>query len=427
MGGALTPSLDLSGNYHDYFGRDVSISADGNTFVVSAPAWYGAGVDEGAIFTYDWNGSSWVQATPIYPHTLPLGVSGIGVNVELSPDGGTLAFSSAPHSLDTVRSGVVYVMQRSAGAWINPVRLTDLATYSTGGFGYSAALNHDGTILAVGDPTDVRVANNGGVVVIFRKLQAGWVHDRTIFPTVYSANSVFGWSVALNATGTHLLVGEPGYPSSLGRVEYLTAPSMPGAAWSTAFDYIAPGSQPIASGKSVAVSANAACWVVGEPASDLYGTNAGRVLVFETPCLEPNIYCVGQANSLGCVAEIEASGTPSVSSASGFVVSARNVRNQQNGMLIYSTSGRAQFAWQGGTLCVAPPLRRTPLVNSGGAAGASNNCLGVLSRDFNAWAYSAGDPALIVGQQVRAQFYSRDPGAVANVNLSNAIEFTLEP
>lgn len=39
----------------------------------------------------------------------------------------------------------------------------------------------------------------------------------------------------------------------------------------------------------------------------------------------------------------------------------------------------------------------------------------------------SNDPALFPGQRVRAQFHSRDVGAPANIDLTDAIEFYLEP
>jgi len=54
------------------------------------------------------------------------------------------------------------------------------------------------------------------------------------------------------------------------------------------------------------------------------------------------------------------------------------------------------------------------------------DCSGVLARDFNTWISTAGDPSLFVGQLVRAQFYSRGPGAASPLNLSDAVEFCLE-
>jgi hypothetical protein len=299
--------------------------------------------------------------------------------------------------------------------------------YSISGFGIASALNHDGSVLAVGNWNDSRLAEMQGAVTIFRKLQTGWAYDNVILPTLYAVATRFGTAVDLDATGTKMVASAPGHGPGLGRVEYLTAPAIPGANWSLAMEYVPTGSATIGAGRSVSMSENAARWVASEPWSDVYGLNAGRVVVFEAPCINPTVYCTAQTNTLGCAAQIAAQGTPSVSSSSGFVISASNVRNQQNGMLIYSTNGRAQIAWQGGTLCVGLPLRRTPLVSSGGSAAPALDCSGVLLRDFNTWAIGANDPALFAGQQVQAQFYSRDPGSSANINLSNALEFTLEP
>jgi len=175
------------------------------------------------------------------------------------------------------------------------------------------------------------------------------------------------------------------------------------------------------------MSATGGAWVTAEPHADQFGPNFGAVHLYEANCLTPQVYCTAQTNSLGCAPAIEAQGTPSVSSSSGFRIAARNVRNRQNGMLIYGTSGRAGLPWLGGTLCVAPPLRRTPLADSGGSSAPANDCSGALVREFNAWALASNDPELFAGQHVRAQFYSRDPGATHNVNLSDAVEFYLEP
>jgi hypothetical protein len=109
------------------------------------------------------------------------------------------------------------------------------------------------------------------------------------------------------------------------------------------------------------------------------------------------------------------------------VISVASLRNQQNDMLVYGTGGRAAIPRLSGTLCVQPPLRRTPVSNSGGAPPPVSDCSGVLSLDFKTWHQLSADPALFPGQHVRTQFYSRDPGAPANLNLSDGLEFYLEP
>ena len=50
-----------------------------------------------------------------------------------------------------------------------------------------------------------------------------------------------------------------------------------------------------------------------------------------------------------------------------FTVTGTNVRNHKSGLLVHGIHGRAAIVFQGGTLCVAPPIRRTPAVSSGGS------------------------------------------------------------
>ena len=83
---------------------------------------------------------------------------------------------------------------------------------------------------------------------------------------------------------------------------------------------------------------------------------------------------------------------------------------------------------QGGTLCVHPPLLRTPVQNSGGNAP-PNDCSGVIALDLNAFIASGEDPLLVPGIAVDGQFWSRDPGFAPpeNTSLSDAIHFGICP
>jgi hypothetical protein len=142
----------------------------------------------------------------------------------------------------------------------------------------------------------------------------------------------------------------------------------------------------------------------------------------------PTVYCTPKTNSVGCQPSISWLGTPSASAGSGFFLQATSEINRVSGMLLYTTAGRASTPFGGGTLCLAQPLRRTPLLNSGGTLQGVN-CSGVYSMDFAAWIASGADPALVAGTTVQAQFYSRDPGFAApnNIGLTAGLEFTLVP
>lgn len=142
----------------------------------------------------------------------------------------------------------------------------------------------------------------------------------------------------------------------------------------------------------------------------------------------PTVYCVPKVNSLGCTPTLAYSGTPSVSLAAGFLLSVNQLLNNKSGTLFYSLGGPNNLPFSGGFLCVQAPLRRTPVSLTGGTAG-GNDCTGQLTRDFNAWIAGGVDPQLVAGQEVWAQFYSRDPGFAPpnNVNLTAAIDFLIMP
>jgi len=145
----------------------------------------------------------------------------------------------------------------------------------------------------------------------------------------------------------------------------------------------------------------------------------------------PHSYCAAKVTSNGCTPNMEISGMPSAALASGFVVRARNVRNQRSGHLFYGVSGPLSAPFKGGTMCVAPPLLRTPVQNSGGVVLPADDCSGVFELDLNAFARSPlANPALLaVGTTVCAQCWGRDPGFAAPdaVMLSNAVRYDVQP
>jgi len=146
---------------------------------------------------------------------------------------------------------------------------------------------------------------------------------------------------------------------------------------------------------------------------------------YDAPCGASSSYCLAKTNSAGCVPSIATSGTPSASAGSGFTISTSNVLDNKFGLYFYSKSAANNAPFQGGTLCAQPPLVRTMLQNSGGSAP----CGGAFQIDFNAYVASGKDPALIAGQQVWTQTWSRDPGFAPpnNTSLSDAVSFTLCP
>ncbi len=153
------------------------------------------------------------------------------------------------------------------------------------------------------------------------------------------------------------------------------------------------------------------------------GEVRGQALVVAS---DPTTYCVGKPNSLGCVPSIGSTGNPSFSGPDNFFVGCSNVLNNKPGLMFWSNVGPNNVPFFGATLCVAPPLRRTPVQGSGGNMP-PDDCSGVYTFNFTkAYAISEG---LTAGTLAYCQYWARDPSHPdgTTVSISNALAFTFEP
>jgi hypothetical protein len=164
--------------------------------------------------------------------------------------------------------------------------------------------------------------------------------------------------------------------------------------------------------------------LLGDPWDDSAGAHAGRVHVYSF-VRSPTNYCKAKPNSLGCLPYIQSAGTPSVSSGLPFRIRAFAVLNKKSGLLFYSfTPQSAPF--QGGKLCAKPPIKRCTVMNSGGNPPPPD-CSGSFSYDFNDRIRLGVDPALVAGEEVFAQYWSRDPADAFGTSLTDALAFFIEP
>jgi hypothetical protein len=119
-------------------------------------------------------------------------------------------------------------------------------------------------------------------------------------------------------------------------------------------------------------------------------------------------------------------GYPSAALPIAFRIKAKDVVNNKAGILIYGY-GAAATPFQGGTLCLATPIRRTPVQSSAGNPP-PNDCSGVYSYDFNERIRAGTDPQLVPGQAVCCQYWSRDAASPpAGTGLTDAVSFSICP
>lgn len=153
-----------------------------------------------------------------------------------------------------------------------------------------------------------------------------------------------------------------------------------------------------------------------------FGTG-GRAEVLTLPPVTPVSYCTSKVNSLGCRPVIVASGYASLAQPVPFHVTALDALNKKNGLLFYGYFAKAS-SFQGGTLCVALPIVRTSVQNSGGSASGSD-CSGTF--DFQAYLQGGQDPVLVAGAEIGAQYWYRDPGSMPQTGLSDALRILICP
>ncbi|MCC6407511.1 MAG: hypothetical protein IT453_10105 [Planctomycetes bacterium] len=139
-----------------------------------------------------------------------------------------------------------------------------------------------------------------------------------------------------------------------------------------------------------------------------------------------SFYCAAKTNSLGCTPVLTSEGCACdfLAGAKSFTLRAEQLLGAKNGLFFYGTNGPAQQPFQGGELCVKPPLKRLAVQSTGGTNG---QCDGSLAVDFNQVIASGIDPQLQLGTQVAIQAWTRDPADPFKTNLTSARLFTISP
>src|SRR5690349_1700729 len=148
-------------------------------------------------------------------------------------------------------------------------------------------------------------------------------------------------------------------------------------------------------------------------------------LEIATECVPPATYCTAKVNSQGCTPISSWTGFPSPSQPAAFFLRATSVLNHKPGLLLYGY-GAAAVPFQGGFLCVASPITRITVASSGGNPPPAD-CSGAYAYDFNLRIQSGADSALVPGEDVYAQYWSRDPSSAFGSGLSGGVSFVICP
>ena len=140
-------------------------------------------------------------------------------------------------------------------------------------FGYSVAMNSDGTVIAIGS---VPISGTG-YVRVFSWNGVSWSQlgsDINGF-----SGEDFGYSIAINAAGNRVVIGSPGSNANGGLSGVVRVYSWNGSSWSMLGSNIF-GSAGDRVGFSVSMNAVGDRIAVGAPYSSSGGANSGKVIIF---------------------------------------------------------------------------------------------------------------------------------------------------
>merc|ERR1712151_711448 len=188
----------------DYFGRSISLSADGATVAVGGPGNNNDnGEGSGHVRVFGHKKGEWHQiGGSILGETAD---DWFGQSVSISGDGSTIA-AGAP-SKNKIGSARIFKYHDNSGKWIQ--KGDSLQGHDQSGrFGKSVSLSADGEVVAIGAMlNDDENGTNSGQVLVFRHVKGKWAQVGEAI-NGRSSWSWLGWAVSLSSKGV-VAVGAP--------------------------------------------------------------------------------------------------------------------------------------------------------------------------------------------------------------------------
>jgi hypothetical protein len=138
-----------------FLGREVAISADGNTVLAADSGYYSTG---SAVHAFRLSGGGWTAAGVLSASAT--GNGGYGIGLALSADGGHAVVGDyGPSQL----RGSAYLFTGGSATWSVSRQLVNPVPADYDGYGSAVALSSDASVVAVAVP----LRDNPGAVAIF--------------------------------------------------------------------------------------------------------------------------------------------------------------------------------------------------------------------------------------------------------------------
>ncbi len=213
-GTTWTQFAELTGSNattNDNFGYSVSIEND--IIVVGAPGddiniGGNSIVDQGSIYVFEFNGSSWVQRAKLFDPVASLGAKlGFSADVDVNNSGGYYIIGGAPYEDvgSNPQQGTAHVWGslNDPTTWTLVTKLTSSIAYDDDNFGYSVSVDNQN--FGVGAPN--YSTTNVGVAFYFKWNGSAWVQHS--LPSGSETDDKAGLSVS--CYGDKIMTSIPGY------------------------------------------------------------------------------------------------------------------------------------------------------------------------------------------------------------------------
>ena len=197
----------------DYFGVGISISSDGSVIVVGSEREHANGqADQGSAYIYHKSGGTW-PSTQSQKITMAENddSSYFGTTTALSDDGYTLVVGAVYHDNVAENEGALFIFERGSGTWTQTKKMwaSDFATGGDMYLGTSVAISGDGTIIVAGAHGNDTTGSNRGAAYIYVKSGGVWPTTETQLLRDNDGNNsdYFGWHVSMSQSGDRIIVG----------------------------------------------------------------------------------------------------------------------------------------------------------------------------------------------------------------------------
>ena len=197
------------------FGESIAMNKDGTLAYISSRDTV-KGTGAGAVYIFRRSGDVWTQQQKLTPDYIKE-ADYFGSSVAMNADGTYVAIGAGDDDEAGDNFGGVYVysypsriaLSQSKESFSLQGFLTDPEGKTNDYYGRGVALSEDGAWAAVGaELRDDNALANSGCVYIYKRKGQTWIKSATLYANPMAESGAFGWAVALDATGSQLLVSE---------------------------------------------------------------------------------------------------------------------------------------------------------------------------------------------------------------------------